>query len=305
MEGGKSDAVASAASRRHVGGELVSATTADARSARIELLRRHSSGTIEWRFRQPKLALFWFRHGVRRFQLNVDDRPFAAKVSATSGLCFFPSHVEIDGEFVVDDYCDYTVVLFEPGLLADRGIPLPKRPVVGFDHATMTGSLRELSRQAGQPDRLFRLYFEGWAMQSLAQLSRLTGRVAPRTSAMPGGLPAPSLHRVEEYVRLNLGKSITIDDLAYVAGFSRRHFMRSFKQSVGLSPLRYVQSLRIEESKRLLAMSPRSITAIATDCGFSHLQHFSTSFRQVTGMSPSAFRREAELGGRYDVPPVS
>jgi AraC-like DNA-binding protein len=47
------------------------------------------------------------------------------------------------------------------------------------------------------------------------------------------------------------------------------------------------------------------VKATAADCGFSHLQHFSTSFRQATGMTLSAFRRETEFGGRYDVPPVS
>jgi AraC family transcriptional regulator len=52
-----------------------------------------------------------------------------------------------------------------------------------------------------------------------------------------------------------------------------------------------VLNVRIEEAKRRLAQSDDGLTTIALAAGFSHSQHFSTTFRRATGMTPSAFRR--------------
>jgi len=84
---------------------------------------------------------------------------------------------------------------------------------------------------------------------------------------------------------------VTIDELAGIAGFSQRHFIRAFQRSVGQTPLRYVRTLRLEEATRRIAQGESSITSIAIECGFSHVQHLSNSFRQATGMSPSQYRR--------------
>jgi AraC family transcriptional regulator len=67
---------------------------------------------------------------------------------------------------------------------------------------------------------------------------------------------------------------------------SPRQFLRAFHASVDDTPLRYVQAVRIEEAKRLLVESLRSMTDIALNCGFSHPQHFTTSFRKHVGMTP-------------------
>ena len=79
-----------------------------------------------------------------------------------------------------------------------------------------------------------------------------------------------------------------------MARFSRRHFTRAFKQSVGQTPLRYVHEMRINEAKRLLAAGKQSITLIAVDSGFSHVQHFSTAFRLATGATLSEYRRNCD-----------
>jgi len=72
-------------------------------------------------------------------------------------------------------------------------------------------------------------------------------------------------------------------------------FPRAFHESTGDTPLCYVQAVQIEEAKRLLVDSGRSITEIALDCGFSDAQHFATAFHKNAGMTPSAFRRSRLL----------
>jgi AraC-like DNA-binding protein len=106
-----------------------------------------------------------------------------------------------------------------------------------------------------------------------------------------GGLSAASLRGVQDYIHSNLPATITLVELSRVAGLSRRHFLRAFRESVGDTPLGYVRTLRIEEAKRRLSQGSQSITEVALDCGFSHAQHFATAFRRATGLTPSAFHR--------------
>jgi len=88
-----------------------------------------------------------------------------------------------------------------------------------------------------------------------------------------------------------LSRSFTIEGLAQVAGVSRRHFMRAFRESTGQTPLRFVYGLRLERAKEFLLDPRRTATEVAMDCGFSHAQHFSTAFKKATGVTPSDFRR--------------
>jgi AraC family transcriptional regulator len=120
--------------------------------------------------------------------------------------------------------------------------------------------LADLCHEASMPDGVFGLHAEGWTMQALGHLARLYHpRLALRTQSR-GALPAGSVRRVQEFVRANLSGTISLAEMSAVAGLSPRHFLRAFHESIGDTPLRYVQAVRIEEAKRLLADSRRSIT---------------------------------------------
>ena len=277
---------------RLVGGELVSSVVADAAGMRLEMLRRRSSGRISWNFRQPQLALFWFRQGVGRVQLKIDGSSVNAKLSPKSSLGLFPANVGITGEFETDQYCEYAVVFLDQSIVAARRALEIQRPLIAFNHDPLKQGLAGLCREAIAPDKLFDLFAEGWALQAIAHLLRIDQTAAPRQAEGHGGLPPLSLRRVEDYVRDNLPNAITLKDLSKIAKLSPRHFLRAFQDSVGATPLGYVRTMRIEEAKQRLMDVSQSITEVALDCGFSHAQHFTTSFRMATGLTPSAFRRQ-------------
>jgi len=278
---------------RLVSGQVVSSIVAEAANVRVEILGRRTGGRISWQFCQPKLALFWYRRGFARFRLEIGGRPVSSRLSPKVSLGLFPAGVEVAGEFEGGDQCEYAVVFLAPAfIVAHRGLDF-KRPLAAFGHEHLKQGLAGLCREAMAPDNLFDLFAEGWAMQALAQLSRAErAEGAPGPSAeWRGGLPPASLRRVEDYIRANLSAAINLADLADIAGLSRRHFLRAFCASVGGTPLGHVRALRIEQAKRHLSDARRSITDVALECGFSHAQHFATSFRMATGVTPpSAFR---------------
>jgi transcriptional regulator GlxA family with amidase domain len=81
--------------------------------------------------------------------------------------------------------------------------------------------------------------------------------------------------------------------LARVAHFSEAHFIRTFKETFGETPHRYLQRRRVERSMYLLRETDRSVTDICLDVGFLSLGTFSRTFREIVGDSPQAYRRHA------------
>lgn len=89
----------------------------------------------------------------------------------------------------------------------------------------------------------------------------------------------------------------SIAELADLVDLSTDHFRRAFKASTGSSPHAMTSRLRIEEAKRLLCETRKPAIEIALELGFSSASHFSTRFKQLAGMSPTAWRATFASGG--------
>jgi len=278
---------------RLVGGDLVSSIITDTPTMRIEVLRRETVGRMHWHFRQPELSLFWFGKGAERLRATIDGRPVERQFRGASKLAIFPAAIEIEGEWNVGPTLDYTVVFLNPSFVGERLQHAITNSTIAFEHDGLTRGLAELCREAASPDNVFNLMAEGWSIQALAHISRISeGRKQP-SDKLRGGLAGRSLRRLEEYVRENLTQPISLAELSGIAGLSKRHFLRAFQDSVGATPYNYVLSLRIDEAKRRLSETADSIVDVALATGFSHAQHFSTSFKKATGLTPSAFRQRS------------
>lgn len=99
-----------------------------------------------------------------------------------------------------------------------------------------------------------------------------------------------AIARVREYVAAHLDRQITLDDLAAQAGYSRYHFARGFRAATGLPPYAYIVRERIALACQMLSDREIPISAIAAATGFASHAQFSSRFRQMTGLAPSAFR---------------
>jgi AraC family transcriptional regulator len=127
------------------------------------------------------------------------------------------------------------------------------------------------------------------------QIQTLMVKMCEKHMNMPQGdgplLLAPrAIARVREYVAAHLGGPITLDDLAEQAGYSRYHFARGFRAATGVPPYAYIVRERIALACQLLGQREVPISAIAAATGFASHAQFSSRFRQMTGLAPSAFR---------------
>jgi len=99
------------------------------------------------------------------------------------------------------------------------------------------------------------------------------------------------LAAVAQFVHDHLDQKINIIELAELANLSLSQLERTFKAVLHMSPLQFVQKLRLEHAIMLLANPSMSITKISLSCGYNDHSAFSRQFKQFAGMSPSQFRQ--------------
>jgi AraC family transcriptional regulator len=137
-----------------------------------------------------------------------------------------------------------------------------------------------------------RLYIESLANLLAVQLLRQYSASKANFPIYKGGLPQRQLLQVLDYIHDHLEQDIKLADLAALLGMSQFHFSHLFKQAIGIAPYQYLLQQRIERAKQLLKQTDQSVMAIAFSCGFSSHSHLSKQFRQMTGLTPTAYRAD-------------
>ncbi|MEM7602045.1 MAG: AraC family transcriptional regulator, partial [Verrucomicrobiota bacterium] len=97
---------------------------------------------------------------------------------------------------------------------------------------------------------------------------------------------APVFRHLEE----RYAEPISMREMAKRAGISSTHFNRRFVELIGMSPTKFVHSLRIDKARQLLAQTSRDIADIAIETGYHDQSHFTRHFRQLTGSTPREWR---------------
>lgn len=93
-----------------------------------------------------------------------------------------------------------------------------------------------------------------------------------------------------QYISQNFSATLTLENVANYVHLNSTYFSTLFKQSTGSSFKEYLNMVRIEESKRLLANTDYSLMDIAIATGFEDQSYFSKVFKKYTGLTPKQFR---------------
>lgn len=110
-----------------------------------------------------------------------------------------------------------------------------------------------------------------------------------------------ALRRARDLMDSSYAEPLDLDTIAREAGYSRYHFLRAFQAAYGESPGRYLTQRRIERAQSLLRSANLTVTEVCHLVGFTSLGSFSARFRELCGVSPSRFQREAH---RQAPPPI-
>jgi AraC family transcriptional regulator len=155
-------------------------------------------------------------------------------------------------------------------------------------HRTRAGWLAgQLYREFCTEDSASLLSIEGFALALLGEIAR-TGSPRERAGAKPGWLL-----RALDHLHANFLEPISLTELALKVEIDPSHLARTFREFYGCTMSEYVRKLRVEKARKELLTTDKPLSTIAFDAGFADQAHFSRVFKELTGLTPGAFRRSA------------
>lgn len=153
-----------------------------------------------------------------------------------------------------------------------------------------------LEEKAALQIGLYRLYnldqFGSWS-ELIPYYHRLTDVILELTRDETFNIKEQTLTQIKRYIHENLGRNLTLNEIANSVNYNSSYVSRYFKQMTGQSISQYIVQMKVERAKKYLSSSNDSIQNISEKLGFESPQYFSLVFKKYTGFSPRSYRINA------------
>ncbi|MFE6167246.1 AraC family ligand binding domain-containing protein [Viridibacillus arvi] len=199
---------------------------------------------------------------------------------------------QIDGKTL-----DYRCINVKPeimkkvmlGINGNEILPCFKQNVL-YD-SELVSNLRELHLKISQEESEFKK--EELFLYLLEELIQLYSDL---TFLPPASETSDEIKKVCKFLEENYKKTITLNDLSELTGWSKYHLLRSFTKQKGISPYCYLETIRVNHAKKLLeqGIEPIEVTFLTGFCDQSHLTKF---FKRLVGLTPKQYMRIFENEG--------
>ncbi|MBH5385529.1 helix-turn-helix transcriptional regulator [Bradyrhizobium sp. CNPSo 4019] len=231
-------------------------------------------------------------------ETTIDGGSRSTRTDLRDRLTFAPIGSSVQGwnRFEGGTSSVFAVHLTPPNSVVDVDGISKMPPSLYFENDNIKATLRKLQGVVDGSGINDHAYAETLGLLLLWELRHAADTGRSRPNRVRGGLTARQLRLVQEFVDAQIASEISISDLAGVAGLSPYHFIRAFKEAVGLPPYQYVLSERIRRAKRLLSTRGLSLGDVALAVGFSDTPQLNRVFRRFVGVAPTVFRRETGSG---------
>jgi len=187
------------------------------------------------------------------------------------------------------------------GLAVGKGFVLEEATVVIF--GLNAKALEEAAKAIAMPVREYVIDLLG--ISQLCQIAmRGSGKVkiVVTDTNPPKFLPAERpmteerghgdqyVRKAQHFIEREFARPLTLSQIAVGVGMSPRNFLRRFKNSIGDSPITYLQRVRIETAKRKLKCESLSVDEVAYQVGYEDTRSFRRLFKRLTGFTPKEYR---------------
>ena len=253
---------------------------------------------VHW---HEEFELIYIKKGKGR--ITVDFKQY--EVSSQDLIFILPGQLHGIRQYR-DEGMEYENIIFHPDLL------MPKRAdcsYTNFLEPLLSGKVtvcslftpsqsfyRELVGPINACDEICKTHPDGYEMYikgMLFQFFFYLGKYGVQEkSSADTRQNTDKLKTVLKYIEEHYKEKISVTSAASLTGYSESHFMRYFKQLMGVSFVSYLNDYRLIMAARLLLYSEESIMEIAFDVGFENLSNFNRFFRKKYGMTPRQYRQE-------------
>lgn len=157
-------------------------------------------------------------------------------------------------------------------------------------HREMTDLMTLLCDEMRSPGLASATLIESLGVALMVQLARYVASHATGRTGYRGGLSRRHMKLMTEAIE-GEDKCLSLSELSDLAGLSLRHLTRAFKQTAGITIYTYIEQVRLEKAKALMADTDMLMKDIAARLGFSCASGLSVAFRKLTGESPNDYRK--------------
>lgn len=109
----------------------------------------------------------------------------------------------------------------------------------------------------------------------------------------------PMAAQLSKYVEENVEKTASLDDICEAFHYSKNYIIRIFNKEFGISPVQYINEVKLRRAMYLLETTSKPIGETATECGYADYAYFYKRFIQKTGTSPQKWRKHIQVSPFY------
>lgn len=203
------------------------------------------------------------------------------RVASARTLVFDPPGTTHDDRFHAADGRFLTVSLKPTATRRLADVKGFDGPAVAITRGVVPSLGERLRDELQATDDASPLVLEGLVLEILGHI----GRCRDEAKAPPSWL-----RRVEELLRTRFAETLSIEEVAAAAGVHPAHLVAVFRRHHGVTVGDYVRRLRLAFARKHLTETDTPLSEVAMSAGFYDQSHFSRSFKQLTGMTPSQYR---------------
>lgn len=234
------------------------------------------------------MEVFYIIGGAGLFHIDSEEHP----VKVNDIVIINPD--VIHGESSINAQSLEYIVLGIEGLQLSAGKSSNGQFCILDHHASteISGCLWNILREMEQKHTGFEEVCQACMEMLVIRLMRTTDlTVSTASQAAAGTRPCAAVKR---YIDQHFREALSLEQLAARAHMNKYYLVHSFREEYGTSPINYMISRRIVESKYLLTETDLSLSQIAQTLGFSSPSYFSQAFRKTQGVSPIEYRKQAK-----------
>lgn len=257
------------------------------------LVQQEFADSVDWSFSDAHHNVLVWRHG-QAMSKDVDfEGGRAGRVMPRADNVWVIPAGQRSAAWATKTECSFVHLTFPAAVIGHATL----RPTVGEQDPLLRYMVERIFSVEGRDDVAARLLRETLADGLRLHVRDRYGLSPPSSPRVSRELSLSEQKQLVEFIRDGLNSEIDLVALAGLVEMKLNAFRDAFGRAFHATPHQFVLDQRIARAKLLLESAPMSVTEISTAVGFCTPSHFSTTFKQRVGLTPSSYR---EVMGRHE-----